>query len=236
MNDAERSKWKAQGLLPQKQEGYFVVRLRLAGGAASPRLLRVAAQVADTWGRGEVHLTTRQGLEIPWIAAGDLAAAVSLLDGEGLRRAVCGPRIRGVVACPGRSTCRFGVLDAQALAVLLDSRYTGTEAPHKLKMAVTGCRNNCAKAQENDIGLMGTGGASADSPGLKLWVGGTLGREPELGRQVPGTWTEAGALEAVDRMVAFFQTHGQVKERLGRVIHRTGWDTFLEACQLRTPR
>jgi anaerobic sulfite reductase subunit C len=67
----------------------------------------------------------------------------------------CGPRVRIVAACPGNATCRWGIIDTKTVARDLDQRYFGVETPHKFKMAVTGCPHNCAKATENDIGVMG---------------------------------------------------------------------------------
>jgi len=67
----------------------------------------------------------------------------------------CGPRIRIVTGCPGVATCRWGVIDTKKIAHYLDHTWFREETPHKFKMAVTGCPHNCAKATENDIGIMG---------------------------------------------------------------------------------
>ena len=67
----------------------------------------------------------------------------------------CGPRIRIITACPGNLTCRWGIIDTKEIARDLDLRYFRQETPHKFKMSVTGCPHNCAKATENDIGVMG---------------------------------------------------------------------------------
>ena len=66
-----------------------------------------------------------------------------------------GPRVRIITACPGAETCRWGIIDTKEVARELDRRYFAAEVPYKFKIAVTGCPNNCAKATENDIGVMG---------------------------------------------------------------------------------
>jgi len=68
---------------------------------------------------------------------------------------VCGPRVRTVTACQGNTICPSGNIDSYDIAVKLDERYFGRELPHKFKFGVTGCQNNCLKAEENDVGIKG---------------------------------------------------------------------------------
>jgi dissimilatory sulfite reductase (desulfoviridin) alpha/beta subunit len=68
---------------------------------------------------------------------------------------VCGPRVRTITACQGAETCPNGCIDTENLAVELDQRYFGRDLPHKFKFGITGCQNNCLKAEENDVGIKG---------------------------------------------------------------------------------
>lgn len=68
---------------------------------------------------------------------------------------VCGPRVRTVIACQGNQICPSGNIDSYDIAKKLDERYFGRELPHKFKFGVTGCQNNCLKAEENDVGIKG---------------------------------------------------------------------------------
>ena len=68
---------------------------------------------------------------------------------------VCGPRVRTITACQGAAICPSGCIDTYTLAQELDERYFGRELPHKFKFGVTGCQNNCLKAEENDVGIKG---------------------------------------------------------------------------------
>ncbi len=131
------------------------MRLRLTGGRVTARQLPVLAEVAERFGRGEVHLTTRQSVEIPGVAPDAVDAARALLATAGLQTGSCGPYVRTVVACPAPE-CKSGVIGAQTLAERLTAhaeRYG--KLPHKFKIAVTGCPNSCAKPLENDFGVMG---------------------------------------------------------------------------------
>ena len=73
----------------------------------------------------------------------------------GVGTGVCGPRVRTVTACQGSEVCPSGCIDTYTLAKELDERYFGRELPHKFKFGVTGCQNNCLKAEENDVGIKG---------------------------------------------------------------------------------
>jgi len=102
-----------------------------------------------------VHLTTRQAVEIPFVHVDDLDAARSELEENGIVLGVCGPRGRGIVACPGTAVCTSALIETKDLAAELDSAYFRRQAPHKFKIGVSGCPNSCSKPLENDVGVMG---------------------------------------------------------------------------------
>ncbi len=147
--------YKKVGMIQQRQKEYFAMRLRAIGGDLTAAQLRKIADVADRYGRSGVHLSTRQGVEIHYVHHTNLEQARQELASAGVGMGACGPRVRIVAACPGNATCRWGIIDTKAVARDLDQRYFGVDTPHKFKMAVTGCPHNCAKATENDIGVMG---------------------------------------------------------------------------------
>ena len=76
----------------------------------------------------------------------------------------CGPRVRTVTACQGNQICPSGNIDTYDIAKKLDARYYARELPHKFKFGVTGCQNNCLKAEENDVGIKGACVVSYDEP------------------------------------------------------------------------
>ncbi|MEI6891346.1 MAG: hypothetical protein V5783_04155 [Pontiella sp.] len=141
--------------ISQKQKGKFAVRLRAVGGDLTVKQLQAIAVVAEKYGAGGIHLTTRQGVEIHEVSAKNLKAAQAELELAGLKMGAEGNRVRIVMACPGNATCRFGSINTKSLAAELDRRYFRMTMPYKVKMGVTGCPNNCGKAREADIGVMG---------------------------------------------------------------------------------
>lgn len=146
---------KKGGFMRQKQKGFFSLRLQVVGGNLTAENIRTVAEVAEKYGHGYVHMTSRQGVEIPFIHFEDIEKVRKELAKGGVKPGVCGPRVRTVTACQGSEICPSGCIDTYTLAKELDERYFGRELPHKFKFGVTGCQNNCLKAEENDLGIKG---------------------------------------------------------------------------------
>jgi dissimilatory sulfite reductase (desulfoviridin) alpha/beta subunit len=146
---------KSGGFMRQKQKHHFSMRLKVVGGELEAAQLAAVAEAAEKYGCGRVHLTARQSVEIPFIKLADVEKVKAELMSRGVFTGVCGPRVRTVTACQGGEICPSGCIDTRALAGELSERYFGRELPHKFKFGVTGCRNNCLKAEENDLGVKG---------------------------------------------------------------------------------
>lgn len=147
--------YKKVGMIQQKQLEYFAMRLHVVGGDLTAEQLQKVAEVAQKYGRGQIHLSTRQGIEIHYVHHSKLEEARRELETAGIQMGACGPRIRIIVACPGNATCKWGIIDTKSVAHYLDQKYFRQDTPHKFKIGVTGCPHNCAKANENDLGVMG---------------------------------------------------------------------------------
>ncbi len=146
---------KKGGFMRQKQKNNFSLRLRVVGGNLSAAQLAGIARVAEEYGDGHVHLTSRQSVEIPFIKLEDIDTVKAALAENDVEPGVCGPRVRTVTSCQGEAVCPSGCIDTYALAKELDDRYFARELPHKFKFGVTGCQNNCLKSEENDLGIKG---------------------------------------------------------------------------------
>lgn len=146
---------KKGGFMRQKQKNHFSLRLKSTGGHVTAKQLAKIAEVAEKYGEGYVHLTSRQGVEIPFIKLDQIDEVKEELALGDVTPGVCGPRVRTVTACQGQEICPSGCIDTYTLAKELDERYFGRELPHKFKFGITGCQNNCLKAEENDLGVKG---------------------------------------------------------------------------------
>jgi len=146
---------KKSGYMKQIQNDLFVVRLRVPCGNLTSKQLSGIAHLAEKYATGKVHITIRQGIQIPNVNIHKLDAITKELEDNGTPPGSCGPRIRNIVSCPGNSECNYGIIDTYGMGDLLDKEFFGEDMPVKIKFAVTGCPNACAKPQENDLGVMG---------------------------------------------------------------------------------
>lgn len=155
MVNAQRQKeLKALGFLLQNDKEHFAVRLLSKAGNFTVEELRNIAMLAEKYGRGYVGETTRLQVEIPWIKDEDVEKFMEEAKQLGLKHGGTGQKVRPLVACKG-TVCLHGNIDTQGICKQLEEKYFGTDTPHKCKMGVVGCANNCAKANINDIGILG---------------------------------------------------------------------------------
>ena len=103
-------------------------------------------------------MTTRLTQEIQGVPYDKLEALFSFLKENGLETGGTGAKVRPVVSCKG-TTCQYGLLDTYDLSEKIHERfyegYHDMKLPHKFKIAVGGCPNNCVKPDLNDIGIVG---------------------------------------------------------------------------------
>lgn len=151
------------GMIKTKGAGEYSARLRIPVGILTSEIMNELAKLARKYGRGEVYLTSRLGIEIPGISGEDFPALREELAAAGVSTAGCGPRTRSVVSCKG-TVCPRGNVDTFSLAWQLDEKYNDAEVlPHKFKIAVAGCASTCSKPQVNDIGLVGVSEPECDA-------------------------------------------------------------------------
>lgn len=147
---------KAGGFIKQVQPDLFTVRLRCPGGKLSAAQLRKAADLAEKYGKGEVHNSVRQSIEIPHIHYKDFDVITAELKEIGWSVASCGPRIRVPTACAGCSWNPNGLMDTQAMCAEVDRRYFGiTTGHHKFKVTFAGCPVDCPRSRNSDLGFQG---------------------------------------------------------------------------------
>ena len=95
---ADYATLKAGGFMRQKQKDMFSMRLRVVGGTVTVQQLKAIAEAAEKFGHNYVHLTSRQGVEIPFIRLEDIDEVKDFLARSDVQPGVCGPRVRTVTA------------------------------------------------------------------------------------------------------------------------------------------
>lgn len=147
---------KSGGFIKQTQKDLFTVRLRCPGGKVTSDKLRVAAEIADKYGRGEVHISVRQSIEVPYVHYEHFDAITETLKAANWSVASCGPRVRVPTACAGCTYNPNGLMDTQSVCAEVDRRYFGTPTGHhKFKISFSGCPIDCFRTREMDLGFQG---------------------------------------------------------------------------------
>lgn len=148
---------KSGGFIKQVQKDLFTVRLRCPGGRVTAERLRLAAEIADKYGRGEVHISVRQSVEVPYVSYEHFDAVAAALRAADWSVASCGPRVRVPTACAGCTYNPNGLVDTQSICFEVDRRYFGTPTGHhKFKTSFSGCPIDCFRTREMDLGFQGT--------------------------------------------------------------------------------
>ncbi len=150
---------KGLGCLRDKRyPDVFNVRVITRNGRISSEEHRVIAEAAEKFGSGAVTMTTRLTLEIQGVPYANIQPLIDFLAGHNLSTGGTGSLVRPVVSCKG-TTCQYGLADTFDLSEKLHERfyvgYHGVTLPHKFKIAVGGCPNNCVKPDLNDVGIVG---------------------------------------------------------------------------------
>ena len=224
--------FKLRGFIQQKDKNYFVVRVITQLGNVNSEQLAVLSDVAKKYGRGYTTFTARLNIDIPWITQENLPAVKTAVEKVGLKVGGTGPKVRPIVACKG-TVCKNGIVDTQSLGRRLDERFFGKNLPAKFKIGITGCQNDCAKAEINDLGFVGKRSSEAKGKrGYAAYFGGTFGKVHRKGRQAGPILSEDEAVALTERVLDCMEKNARPKERLGMLIDRVGWEAFLNAIGL----
>ncbi|NLC70212.1 MAG: (4Fe-4S)-binding protein [Desulfuromonadaceae bacterium] len=158
ISDEQRKQVKGQGFLSNRDNVHFSARVITENGVLNARQLKNLSEAAEKYGNGDISFTSRMTIEVPGIPFENIPAFQAHLAREGMVAGGTGARVRPVVACKG-TVCIYGNIDTQDLATEIHRRfydgYRQVTLPHKFKISVGGCPNNCAKPELNDIGIIG---------------------------------------------------------------------------------
>ena len=149
---------KGLGFLQHKGTNKFNGRVITRNGRITADEAQAITDAARHYGDGHLMMTTRLTIEVSGIDYGDIDAFRADLAKAGLETGGTGAKVRPVVSCKG-TTCQYGLYDTYALSEEIHQRfykgYRDVSLPHKFKIAVGGCPNNCVKPNLNDLGIVG---------------------------------------------------------------------------------
>jgi nitrite reductase (NADH) large subunit len=181
-----------------QKDGTYSVVPRVPGGEITPDKLIAIGAVAKKFGLytkitggQRIDLFGAQVHELPFIWK-------ELIDAGFESGHAYGKAMRTVKSCVGSTWCRYGVQDSVGMAIDIENRYRGLRAPHKIKLAVSGCTRECAEARSKDVGVIAT------EKGWNLYVCGNGGMKPRHADLLAGDIDSATLIRYIDRFLMFY--------------------------------
>jgi len=215
---------RLEGIYPQRQQDFFMQRVKLPAGIISAPQALTVAQVAQRVARGVVHLTTRGSIELHWLTREALAPVAAELAAVGLfNRGACGGAVRGVVCGSLSAPSAPGL---EALVRKIHRHFTGNprfeNLPKKFKIAVEADVSS-RRHLIQDLALVLAGGRE-DGQRFDVWVAGGLGREPQPGFLLLEGVAEARLLPLIETVAGLYRAHTPAGKRLKHLVREIGQD------------
>jgi nitrite reductase (NADH) large subunit len=199
-----------------QKDGSYSVIPRMWGGETTASELRRIADVVDKYRIPTVKVTGGQRIDLLGVKKEDLPAVwrdIGMPSGHAYAKA-----LRTVKTCVGSEWCRFGTQDSTQMGKDLERALWRMYAPHKVKLAVSGCPRNCAEAGIKDVGVIGV-----DS-GWEIVVGGNGGIKTEVAQFLVKVRTAAEVLEYSGAFLQLYREQGWYLERTVHYLNRVGLD------------
>ncbi|WP_406682728.1 HEPN domain-containing protein [Seonamhaeicola sp. MEBiC1930] len=170
--------WKSTNLIPQKQDGYVAIGIKVLLGDFYTDKARLLANLVDNYAAGEVRLTLRQNIVIPFVKEELVPFFYTELEKLGFVEAGYNKAV-DITACPGTDTCNLGIASSTGISEELE-RVIKTEYPQYLKkedlvIKISGCMNACGQHNMANIGFQGMTVRTPDklvAPALQVLLGG----------------------------------------------------------------
>ncbi|MFN8075907.1 MAG: nitrite/sulfite reductase [Kineosporiaceae bacterium] len=218
---------------------YFMLRVRIDGGAVDLAQLKVLAEIATTYARGTADISDRQNIQYHWIRIEDMPAIWAKLESVGMiTTEACGDTPRTMLGSPVAGIAADEIVDGTPALDEIKSRWVGdpelANLPRKFKTAVTGSPHQDVVHEINDISFIGVVHPE-HGPGFDVWVGGGLSTSPMLAQRL-GTWV---SLEEVPEVwygvIQIFRDYGyrrlRNRARLKFLVADWGAEKFREVLE-----
>ncbi len=231
---------KAQGFLRDKRSiDKFNARVITGNGRITAKEHKIIAEAAEKFGDGYIMMTTRLSLELGGISFDNIKPLREFLQSFGLDTGGTGAKVRPIVSCKG-TNCPFGLIDTFDLSREIHNRfYIGLKdlaLPHKFKIAVGGCPNNCVKPNLNDVGIIGQRIPNPNFDkndktskrylnGYAVYIGGRWGRDVNIGKKLNIDFlNKEDTLSFIEKIIMYYKDNGKTKERFSDTIKRIGFE------------
>ena len=215
--DVAQMRWASQELphshigdFPQKQRGLNYVGATCPVGHITPGQMLRLADLADSYGSGEIRLTVWQNFIVPNVPDAFVPTFKKALEKAGFATKQS-HLASGVIACTGNSYCKFAQSNTKGHALeLIKWLEKNVELDQPVNIHLTGCPNSCAQHYMGDIGCLGTKVRGAD--GYHVFVGGGFGRNQAVGRLIFSGVSANELPLTLEKILRAYLKHRQGKE------------------------
>lgn len=207
-------KIRIEGIYQQRQDGYFMQRVKLPAGVLSAAQASCIADTAERFGQGLIHLTSRGSMEIHWLKGEDLPLVKQEFAKTGLTsRGACGGAVRGIT-CSSQDAVQFPQLES--LARRIHRHFTGNPRfeglPKKFKIGIEADTSSGRHLiQDTGLVLAGSDGAGCS---YDIWIAGGLGREPQAGFLFERNVREEQVIPTIEAVVRVYARLAPPPKRL----------------------
>ncbi|MEA5366590.1 nitrite/sulfite reductase [Amycolatopsis sp., V23-08] len=216
---------------------YFMLRVRLDGGALTTEQLTVLGEISQTHARDTADITDRQNIQYHWIRIEDVPTIWDKLEKSGMTTMeACGDSPRVILGSPVAGIAADEVIDGTPAIEEIKRRYIGDPAysnlPRKFKTAISG--QSDVAHEIHDIAFVGVNHPE-HGPGFDLWVGGGLSTNPMIGQRL-GAWIPRDEVPDVwEGVISIFRDYGyrrlRARARIKFLVKDWGAEKFRQVLQ-----
>jgi sulfite reductase beta subunit-like hemoprotein len=205
------------GIYGQRQPGVQMVRCKIPSGLLTARQAEQLGRIADEFGGGKGHLTTRQNMQYHFVPLRRVPDLMHLLADVGLtNREACYNTVRNVTCCPWSGIAADEVFDvrpyAQRIAYAFLRKDLTSNLPRKFKIAFDGCAGrDCIQGAINDIGLRAV--VRDGKRGFRMVIAGGLGPLPTEAQLLDEFVPEERLLNRCEAVIRVFNQYGNRKNK-----------------------
>ena len=230
-----RSLRLARGVYGQRQQGVQMIRIKLPFGKLSVKQLLRIADISDEYSNGNLHLTTRQDIQIHHVSLDRTPELWAKLEQDDITlREACGNTVRNITASPEAGIDPNELFDVSPYAHALFTYFLRKpfcqEMGRKIKIAFSNNEKDTAFTYIHDIGFIPK--IENNQRGFKVLIGGGLGAQPFLAQTAFEFLHEDKLIPFVEATLRVFDRNGERasrhKARLKYLINKIGLETFLE--------
>jgi len=234
-DDQFRAQRLRRGIYGQRQAGVQMIRTKVPGGNLTAQQMDQLALIADQFGGGKGHLTTRQNIQYHFVPLLQVPPLLHLLaDVRLTTREACYNTVRNVTACPLSGLLEDEAFDvhpyAQQVAFAFLHKELTDSLPRKFKIAFSGCKEDCMLCAIHDIGLRAV--IRDGKRGFRMVIGGGLGPLPTEAHLLDEFVPEERLVNRCEAVIRLFSKHGnrqnKNKARLKFVVRERGIDWVKE--------